>query len=330
MPYSPFDLGNALSRAEGIKGQRLSNALAEQSLDPSSLRNQLLVERIRGLQNPTPNHGTYNPRDYTADSWAQFVESKDPSVLKRFATLRPAEIGGRKGLVNVITGEFIEQSSLADEGYARRYSENQQNVGRGLAEQGVDLSIASDGPVDIFKSEAERAADAEVAKVKAVDEYEASTPQAITTKQNKSAEAESVIENIDRLLTIRDDGRPVLSYAYGRENTMVADNLKPQEWVDAEAQRDLIVASLQLENVQKLKGTGPITENEQKILKQASSALSNPLISTKLAARELRRVREMFARWAGANRAAGITTEQPEDFSKLTDEELKAIIDGKQ
>lgn len=38
--------------------------------------------------------GTYNPRDYTVDSFAEFVSSKDPSKLQRYAPMKKTEVGG--------------------------------------------------------------------------------------------------------------------------------------------------------------------------------------------------------------------------------------------
>ena len=73
--------------------------------------------------------------------------------------------------------------------------------------------------------------------------------------------------------------------------------MKPQEWIDAEAKRNQLVSMMQLENVAKLKGTGPITEPEQKVLRQAMTVLENELISPELVERELKRVRIMFAKW---------------------------------
>lgn len=41
-----------------------------------------------------PEIGKYNPRDYTADSFARFVRTRDPSVLERYAAQRSVDIGG--------------------------------------------------------------------------------------------------------------------------------------------------------------------------------------------------------------------------------------------
>lgn len=37
--------------------------------------------------------GTYNPRDYSSDSWAKYVQTRDPSVLERY-TEKTVDIGG--------------------------------------------------------------------------------------------------------------------------------------------------------------------------------------------------------------------------------------------
>ena len=39
------------------------------------------------------NIGTYNPRDYTTESWARFLQTKDPSVLERYEPLKYLDVG---------------------------------------------------------------------------------------------------------------------------------------------------------------------------------------------------------------------------------------------
>ncbi len=39
-------------------------------------------------------YGVYNPRDYTTDSWAEFVKTDDPGVLERYANAQSVDIGG--------------------------------------------------------------------------------------------------------------------------------------------------------------------------------------------------------------------------------------------
>ena len=147
--------------------------------------------------------------------------------------------------------------------------------------------------------------DAEGAKIEGQREAESNSPDAQNAKDTRYQDNISVISDIDDLLVLREDSNPMLSYAYGRENTITPDFAKPQAWIDAEAMRDRVIANLQLENVKKLKGTGPITENEQVILRRAATILGNPMISTPLAEKEMRRVRTMFQRWAEDNKRIG-------------------------
>lgn len=59
--------------------------------------------------------GQYNPGDYTPDSWAKFVSSRDPSALKRYESERVIDIGGVKHVYNQTTGSATPLSSVEDE-----------------------------------------------------------------------------------------------------------------------------------------------------------------------------------------------------------------------
>jgi len=56
--------------------------------DPASaLKKIQMTAPLFGLgEDSSPRIGTYNPRDYTEDSWAEFTQTKDPSVLERYET----------------------------------------------------------------------------------------------------------------------------------------------------------------------------------------------------------------------------------------------------
>jgi len=54
--------------------------------------------------------GTYNPRDYTTDSWAKFVMNKDPSTLKRYEPQRNVEIGGVPHVFDPESGQYVPAS----------------------------------------------------------------------------------------------------------------------------------------------------------------------------------------------------------------------------
>lgn len=72
-------VGQASSAGRAAQAQGLNDALQAQLLKSQMARNERVGAGNDGV-------GNYNPRDYTAESWAEFVkgEMKDPSVLKRF------------------------------------------------------------------------------------------------------------------------------------------------------------------------------------------------------------------------------------------------------
>lgn len=74
-----------------------------------------------------------------------------------------------------------------------------------------------------------------------------------------------------------------LDLIYGRGESLLPSQLRSQEGQDLLAQRDQFVAILRLAEVGQLKGTGPITENEQQMLGQAATVLLIPDISPALA-----------------------------------------------
>ena len=238
------------------------------------------LKAMNALENDTPNHiGKWNPGDYTVKSWTDATQGGgfDQSKLVRYQDPLKPVVRDVNGVPSVIypgqTGHPFTQPKTTVEPLS-----TVEQVGKGQA---------------IIEGMKKTAA------ITAENTARQNTPAAQKADGLRRSDAQSVISDIDSLLAIRPDGKgKVLSYAYGKSNVLAPDMVKPQEWIDNEAVRDRIVANLQLENVQKLKGTGPITENEQKILKQAASALSNPLISPALAEKELRRVKAMINRWA--------------------------------
>lgn len=80
---------------------------------------QLTIDQmapIAGLGAATNDIGTYNPRDYTTDSWAQFIRTGDPSVLERYESFGTVDLGGgRKGVLDRTTGQVVAEPVSADE-----------------------------------------------------------------------------------------------------------------------------------------------------------------------------------------------------------------------
>ncbi len=108
-------------------------------------------------------------------------------------------------------------------------------------------------------------------------------------KQIRFNEASNVVNQIGALL----EGN-VFESAFGKAVTITPEMLRSQESIDAIANVDQIRALLSLESRQKLKGSGTISDNEQKTLEKSATVLANPLISSELAENELIKVQRIF------------------------------------
>lgn len=140
------------------------------------------------------------------------------------------------------------------------------------------------------------------------------TPEAVATNKGQQAAATAAgtaageaqaaapgkVASIDDALTavqgIKDD--PAIKNSYG----VVAGRAPTlrQDTQDFEAKRDQVVEAISLAERGELKGTGPITDFEQKMLRSAKTILQNKLIGPELAQAEVNRVYE----WLSAKRAA--------------------------
>lgn len=123
---------------------------------------------------------------------------------------------------------------------------------------------------------------------------EEATVEQIESAKELSAQKAAVISDsdaaIDNINTLLKGGnyKSIYGAIEGRTPTL------SQKSLDAEALRDQIVGLLALENRQKLKGQGTITDVEVKQLQQSASTLANPTIGDKAARKELLRVRKIF------------------------------------
>ena len=128
-------------------------------------------------------------------------------------------------------------------------------------------------------------------------------------KQIRFNEASGVINQIDALL----EGRN-FEHAFGKAVTATPELLRSQRSIDAIANVDQIRALLSLESRQKLKGSGTISDNEQKTLEKSATVLANPLISEELAEEELIKVKRIFEDSARRNRVTQAAPAQPQEI----------------
>ena len=113
MRYPGIDLRSPIIQGEAMKRSRL-NRLADtyklqQAMNPNSMQNQLARLKIEQAR-MGGNIGTYNPRDYTTKSFAQFQASGNPQVLKRYEPpMRPMKVdrGDMVELYHPTTSQLI-------------------------------------------------------------------------------------------------------------------------------------------------------------------------------------------------------------------------------
>jgi hypothetical protein len=123
-----------------------------------------------------PNIGQYNPRDYTTESFAEFVRSGDPSVLERYAAQRSVDIGGVPHVFDPAIGGYRPA---------------------GVAGAGGAQPVTAE---TVGESEAEIAAQRESAVTRARGEAEAQTPEAQRKRQEAVRQSQDTLNVVNQLL----------------------------------------------------------------------------------------------------------------------------------
>lgn len=103
-----------------------------------------------------------------------------------------------------------------------------------------------------------------------------------------------------------------LSAIYGRGESLYPSLLRSQGGIDLMAQRDRLISMLKLGARGELKGQGPITEGEQKLVGDAVTVLGNPDISPDLAISALDEAFAVILRSAGGTEQNRRSTDAPQ------------------
>lgn len=319
-PLNVLNYGQTIGQAQNIVNAKSRNALLQQELGPNSMNaldRQYRQAQIDDLNNPAVGGDpTSNMRDILF--LRKMEEEGRPEAeleLMRDAISKRwyGNIAGVPGAAQ--GGVFDPMSNIEDEAAADYYTKYRAEQGKLQAQKGLvvnppqvtfDQGLGGGNlpqPSPVSTADVKAAEETAVGEAKA--EVERKSPKEIKKQSMREGDAVNAMTLIDDMLAPRkDDPKKIYAtYAYGRANEIISPLAKPQEWIDAEAKRNQLVSMMQLENVAKLKGTGPITEPEQKVLRQAMTVLENNLISPELVERELKRVRIMFAKWKREARA---------------------------
>lgn len=100
----------------GLDTTRLQDLYDQGVENPTIFKNtiDLMQKTFNPNKGASDNIGTYNPRDYTTESWAEFNRTGDPAGLKRYESNQVVKIGGVDYLVDKTTGERTPVSSLQE------------------------------------------------------------------------------------------------------------------------------------------------------------------------------------------------------------------------
>ena len=102
---------------------------------------RLAVKQYTGLPDPSKRNmfGTYNPRDYTTESWASFVNSGNPSDLVRYETSAKERLYNNQSLADravEVEGDIAQaKATKAEEGKLSVRSEMQPELEAKIAER---------------------------------------------------------------------------------------------------------------------------------------------------------------------------------------------------
>ena len=259
----------ALAAASAI-GQRKQN----QQREDQKTAEAALLQSI--LTNGNTPEGSFDASSLTPDMFKAALTSQNP---------------------------LVQQALLTQFNKAKKASllSAEQAQGLGFAEGSVvqqspdgSFSVVQQPPKDTSLQESLAAltiAEKERENFERQNKAEAEQKATEIAGQGRLADAVTGLEGVDSLL--QDD---LYKSLFGAYEFLDPSNLFGQQTQNAKAIRDQLVGLLSLENRQKLKGQGTITDQEAKTLEKSATLLAGNRLSEELAFKELNRVREIFGR----------------------------------
>lgn len=216
-----------------------------------------------------PNIGQYNPRDYTTESFAEFVRSGDPSVLERYAPQRSVDIGGVPHVFDPAIGGY-RPAGVAGAGGAQPVTA--ETVGESEAEIAARRTRAQEQARQDVESQSpqERRQSAEARRL---------AEQNISNFQGIVAQAESLLNNEDYL--------DAMSGISGRVPAVPGTDR-----YDAQIAFNQFKDTLTLGNLDKMSGV--LTDRDIQVLASAAGGIEAGMSRGALESR-LKTIRNIFA-----------------------------------
>lgn len=91
-----------------------------------------------------PKIGTYNPRDYTVESFSQFMKTNDPSVLERY-TEKTIDVGGVPHILDTATNQYKPIKTAGEIGTDKAEIETIVTTARETAKKDVEKKVTQEG-----------------------------------------------------------------------------------------------------------------------------------------------------------------------------------------
>lgn len=249
------------------------------SVDPEA------YEAVAGGQSG-PDIGTYNPRDYTTDSFSEFQQTGDPSVLERYESRKIIDVGGVPHLLNPASGT-ITPGQITDAGFQatgepRPY---QPDGSRQVQQEPRKEPITTE---TVAESEAEITRQTETAK----QEAKAGGPEAQRQRQKAVSQARKDVagfRDITSQASAIADNPDYVDSLTGITGTIPA--IPGTTKYDAKVAFDRLKDTLTLGNLEKMSGI--LSDSDIKILRSAASGLE-PGMSEDAFTNRINKIRSVF------------------------------------
>jgi len=261
----------------GRDGSEFIQALNADTLDQLGLNIDKLIgksEAFRGEASEWLKQNAPNTAGFEA------IADGDGNIIAQ-RNIETGEVKADPRASKLFSEEEMSQKMQLIEGRAKATVAEQQNTPQAK----VSLEMSQERLRELQQNNKLKLVKIDETKLKNAEDKN----DANEVKQIRFNEASNVVNQIGALL----EGN-VFESAFGKAVTITPEMLRSQESIDAIANVDQIRALLSLESRQKLKGSGTISDNEQKTLEKSATVLANPLISSELAENELIKVQRIF------------------------------------
>lgn len=341
-----------LAALESMKGQKIRNEAGQTSLMQNKRIEGLkfaanVKDQLDSIEDPVKKNEIYqtalqfgrmNGHDVSPYP-EQYDEEADRLLsVMHMQARNPAELQRRMKAANYQFGNQTEMKDAAGNVFlvSARRNPNDGMIesvitsvdGANIKPTGRLMPMSSSGLTSGEKVEQDKTIfqNRQDVRSKTEPEIQANITQA---KEEVKARIKKSMEQAGNLNKVQDADRIYQSLStkdldkiYGKGERYYPELLRSQEGIDMMAERDQLIGMLKIGARGELKGQGPITDSEQKILSDAATTLGNMSISPEKAKAALNEAMNVIYRNAGKTFTAPEPQKSEVDLQSLSDDEL--------